>query len=142
MELIINDRLYVAHRLGVGVHLGMDDANPTVARRLRGANACIGLTIHDHIELAKEYQDCVDYVGVGPIFATQTKKDAKKVLGVQVLHEICRSSPLPVVAVGGIQLHNAAQVVAAQPAGIAVCSAVCSAVDPYQSARRLCQLWG
>jgi len=141
VELIINDRLSVAQSLGVGLHVGMDDVDPRIARQCLGAAAWIGLTIHDQLGLAEQYQDCVNYVGVGPIFPTQTKKDSKRLLGTKLLQDICRNSSVPVVAVGGIDLSNAHQVVAAGPAGMAVCSAVCLAADPYQSAYQLCQLW-
>ena len=135
--LIINDHISIAQELGLGVHLGFDDGDPQHAREALGSAALIGITIHHDIERAKKYQHIVNYVGVGPVFPTSTKKDARSVLGIPQLTEIVQQSPLPVVAIGGIQKHNIQQVWSAQPASIAMCSAICQSDTPQQTAQDL-----
>ena len=139
VPLIINDRLSVAQTVGCGLHVGMDDTSPVEARERLGKTAIIGLTIHDRIDLAERYQQVISYVGVGPVFATATKKDAKPVLGVERLREIVLQCPVPVVAIGGISVHNVAAVRATGVAGVAVCSAIMSSKTPSRSAMRLKQ---
>jgi len=140
VPLIINDRLSVAQTVGCGLHVGMDDASPVEARERLGKTAIIGLTIHDRIDLAERYQQVISYVGVGPVFATETKKDAKPVLGVKRLREIVLQCPVPVVAIGGISVHNVAAVRATGVVGVAVCSAIMSSKTPSRSAMRLKRL--
>ena len=137
IPLIINDRLDIAKQLQVGVHLGIDDEDPLYARSFLGNDAIIGITIHDDINRAIQYKDIVDYVGVGPIFPTTTKLDAKPTIGVEGLSLLCTTSPLPVVAIGGISLKNAQKVWKTQPYGIAVCSAICHATNPKTAVKNL-----
>ena len=132
-ELIINDHLDLASQFGTGVHLGMSDGDPVLARKLLGPKATIGITIHDHIERAIQYQSVATYVGVGPVFPTSTKRDAKAVLGVERLTEVVNESPLPVVAIGGIQIHTVKNLLVPHPKYIAVCSAICSAKNPLKA---------
>lgn len=136
-HLIINDHLEVAHELQLGVHLGVDDGDPVQARRLLGPDSIIGITIHNDIERAHRYAGVATYVGVGPVFHTTTKADTKSVLGIEGLEEVLAHSPLPVVAIGGIQMHNIESVIHTKPAHIAVCSAICSASDPLVAWRHL-----
>lgn len=134
VRLIINDRVNVARVLGVGVHLGMEDMKPDQARKLLGHQATIGLTIHNLVDLAVQYKDQIDYVGVGPVFPTLTKKDAKTVLGTGQLKIVYENSPVPVVAIGGINLQNCHEVWDTGVEQIAVCSAIMKATNPRQAA--------
>ena len=136
-QLIINDRVEIAQKLGLGVHLGMEDMKPDDARAILGDNVPIGLTIHNQIDLAERYKDCIDYVGVGPIFPTQTKQDAKTVLGVSSLRLIRQKLNIPIVAIGGIDVHNCQEVWNTGVEQIAVCSAVMNAKDPGEAVLRL-----
>jgi len=79
----------------------------------------------------------IDYVGVGPVFDTPTKPDASAACGIDGLGALCARSLHQTVAIGGIQLHNAAAVKRVGPGGIAVVSAICTAVDPQLAARQL-----
>ncbi len=135
--LIINDRISVARSLGVGVHLGRTDGDPHFARKQLGKDAIIGLTIHRDLSLARKYAGVVDYVGVGPVFPTRTKKDASSTLGLGALAEICSMSPLPVIAIGGIDAKNASSVWNCSPAGVAVCSAICDSDSPGHAAKMI-----
>jgi thiamine-phosphate pyrophosphorylase len=137
IPLIINDRLSVAYEVGDGIHVGIDDVCPIEARKKLGPEAVIGLTIHDRIDLAERYRDVIDYVGVGPIFKTSTKPDAKKILGVARLQEIVQHCPVPVVAIGGISLDTVTSVGKTGVSGISVCSAIIDSIDPALSATRL-----
>ena len=136
-ELIINDHLDLAVRYGIGVHLGMSDGDPVLARKKLGKEATIGITINDNIQRAEQYKDIVDYVGVGPVFPTKTKLDAKSPIGIERLKEVVIRSPLPVVAIGGIQHNNAHQLIVPNPKYIAVCSAICSSKKPLDAFLRL-----
>lgn len=130
VTLIVNDRVDVARKLGVGLHLGMEDMNPTKAREILGDAVTIGLTIHDRLDLAEKYASYIDYVGVGPVFPTQTKKDTKAVLGIERLAEVQEQSSVPVVAIGGINAGNCQEVWSTGVGQIAVCSAIMTAEDP------------
>ena len=79
----------------------------------------------------------VDYVGLGPVFATATKPDAASPIGLAGVATGCRALAVPVVAIGGIQCGNAREVLRAGADGIAVVSAICSAADPGSAAERL-----
>ena len=139
-NLIINDHLDIAYDLGLGVHLGMEDGDPLHARKLLGSSLPIGITIHNQLQRAQKYHTVANYVGVGPIFPTSTKKDARAVIGTEQLSTILTKSPLPVVAIGGIGLNNITKVAQARPQSIALCSAICQALDPFKTAQRLLKL--
>jgi thiamine-phosphate pyrophosphorylase len=79
----------------------------------------------------------VDYVGLGPVFATATKPDAAPALGLAGARAIAARLPVPWIAIGGIDAANAADVIAAGAAGIAVVSAICAADDPAEAAAGL-----
>ena len=124
VPLIVNDRVHVAAQLGVGVHLGQGDMPVWEARQILGPKVLIGMTIHHDVSLAQKAQQSIDYVGVGPVFATKTKLDTKSVLGLELLKKVCEESPVPVIAIGGIDARNAAEVRRSQPMGLAVCSGI------------------
>ena len=138
IPLIINDHVDVAAELGVGVHLGLEDGCPHSARQILGPEACIGLTVHKWLEYGERFSAVIDYIGCGPIFETQTKADAKAPFGVETLKHLCQASKVPVVAIGGIDSHNAPSVWAARPWAIAVSSAIVQATDPMRAAQGLC----
>jgi len=138
IPLIINDRLDVALAAGAdGVHLGQNDMPYAEARKILGPDAIIGLTVETMEEaLAAENLD-VDYLGVSPIFPTPTKTDTKEPWGSERLRLLRARSRHVLIAIGGINAANAAQVMAAGADGIAVVSAICSAPDPESAARQL-----
>ncbi|MDQ4085859.1 MAG: thiamine phosphate synthase [Actinomycetota bacterium] len=138
VPLLVNDRLDVALAAGAhGVHLGQDDVDVEEARSLAGPQLLIGLSVStpDEMSAANALADgTVDYLGVGPVFATPTKTDAKEPLGIDGLADLCRRTTLPCVAIGGIHAGNADAVRGAGVDGVAVISAICTAPDPAEAA--------
>lgn len=141
VAVFVDDRADVALAAGAhGVHVGQSDLPAPVVRRLAGPALRIGWSVHDHDELAevRRWPDgTVDYLGIGPVYPTTTKADAKTPLGVDGLAALVADSPLPCVAIGGITVERAPAVWATGVAGLAVVSAVCAAPDPAQAARQL-----
>ena len=141
VPLIVNNRLEVAAAAGAaGVHVGQADASPALARDRLGPAAIIGLSITGASQLATLAADHVDYLGVGPVFATATKPDAEPPMGLAGLATVRAGTALPIVAIGGIDRTNAARVIAAGADGIAVVSAICAAPAPRDAARELAGL--
>jgi thiamine-phosphate pyrophosphorylase len=136
--LIVNDRVDVALAADAdGVHLGQDDMPYRAARRILGQNAIIGLSV-ETMDQAEEAESLdVDYLGVSPIFPTPTKTDTKTPWRIEGLNMLRERSRHVLVAIGGINLSNAAQVLESGADGLAVVSAICSAHDPEQTARGL-----
>ena len=135
VPLIVNDRPWVAKAAHAdGVHVGQDDGDSRAARRLLGPDAIVGLSVTRASEVGTVDAGVVDYVGLGPVFASATKADAALPLGVDGLREVGATLPVPFVAIGGIDAANAGAVIAAGAVGIAVVSAICAAPDPRASA--------
>lgn len=140
VPLIVNDHLDVALAAEAdGLHLGQGDGDPVAARAALGPDAILGLSVTRIEELA-QVPDCVDYLGVGPVFATATKADAASPLGLDGFGAICRASRLPCVAIGGIDRASAGDCMRAGAAGIAVVSAVSQAADPGAATAELLRL--
>ena len=142
VPLIVNDRVDVALAAGAdGVHVGQEDMPAADARRLMGDGAFIGLSITSLEEAGALDGDVVDYVGVGPVFATPTKPDAATPLGIDGTRDVCRALPgVPSVAIGGVSSANAAEVLATGVHGLAVVSAICGAHHPRAAAAELAEL--
>lgn len=140
VPLILNDRVEVAKAAGAdGVHLGQDDLDAARARQILGPDGLIGVSAGTAEEAARVDKGCADYVGIGAVYATATKPDAGPAIGIAGLAALALTlAPLPVVAIGGIGLRQAAEVMAGGAAdGIAVVSAICGAQDPEAAARTL-----
>ena len=134
--VFVNDRPDVALAAGAdGVHLGADDLDVAQARRLAGDRLVIGATART-LETAREAIAAgADYVGFGPIFATQTKAVDAAPRGVDELARVARELGAPVVAIGGIGLSNVAAVARHGACAAAVISDVLGATDPAGRAR-------
>jgi len=119
------------------VHVGQDDMPYKMARSLMGPGAIIGLSVEkwEDVEEA-EVLDC-DYIGVSPVFETPTKTDTKGAWGLDGLSRIRAFSRHSLVAIGGLNASNAADVVKAGGDCVAVVSAVCAAADPEAASREL-----
>jgi thiamine-phosphate pyrophosphorylase len=138
VPLVINDRVDVALAAGAhGVHVGQSDMHPADVRALIGPDMLLGLSIDRWDQLQEAEGLDVDYLGLGPVYATATKADAGEPLGLDGLRRAVDFSSKPVVAIGGIGLENAARVAACDPAGLAVVSAICSAESPRAAAQAL-----
>lgn len=136
---LVNDRVDVALAVDAdGVHLGQDDLPYETARRLLGPGKIIGITVSSLTEALTAARQGADYLGVSPIFFTRTKLDAGTPTGLALLREIRNAVDLPLAAIGGITLTNAAEVVAAGADMICAISQVvthpdvCVAVKKFQ----------
>lgn len=123
-KIIINDRVDLALALKAdGVHLGQDDLPPEAARRLLGPEAIIGFSTHslDQARLAAKMP--VDYIAIGPIFATSTKETSDSAIGLEELRLVRQAvGAIPLVAIGGITFENSQDVVSAGAAAVAAVS--------------------
>ncbi len=138
VPLIINDRVDVALAVEAdGVHLGQDDMPAAKARRLLGSGFLLGLSVSSPAEAAEADPRIVDYVGLGPVYRTTSKADAKGLLGLDRLRSLRALVPVPVVAISGIDPGNAEGVIRAGADGVAVVSAICAAKDPRHAAAAL-----
>lgn len=138
IPLVINDRIDVTLACGAdGVHLGQSDMPVQDARRLLPAEVFIGWSVETLQDVQRATHLPVDYLGVSPVFATPTKTDTSAPWGLDGLRQVRAATPLPLVAIGGIDPDNALQVLQAGADGLAVVSAICSADDPRAAAARL-----
>jgi hydroxymethylpyrimidine kinase/phosphomethylpyrimidine kinase/thiamine-phosphate diphosphorylase len=134
--VLVNDRADVAAASGAGgVHLGGDDLSPAWARRLLGETAWIGGTANSLEEALRVAAEPVDYLGVGPVFGTGSKRDPAPVLGLELLRRIVEAVDKPVIAIGGLTPDRVAPVLDAGAHGLAVLSAVVADRDPRAAAR-------
>lgn len=141
VPLVLNDRVAIAKKAQLdGVHLGQGDMPILEARAILGSDVWLGLSINtlEELQIAQmQYLSQLDYVGIGPVFATKTKLNHAPPNGIEELRELVANSQLPTVAIGGIGQANAAQVYATGCDGIAVVSAICAAKDPQAAASAL-----
>ncbi|MEQ6354500.1 thiamine phosphate synthase [Lysinibacillus sp. M3] len=130
VPFIINDDVELAIKLRAdGVHIGQEDFPVSMVREKIG-NILLGVSVHSQAELKTALQYGADYVGIGPIFSTTSKSDAKPPSGTEFLQQVRRQYPeLPIVAIGGINCSNAHTVFKAGADGIAVISAICESED-------------
>ena len=119
------------------MHLGQSDIPVDVARRLLPPQVFIGWSVETPADVARAATLPVDYLGVSPVFATPTKTDTHTPWGLDGLRQVRAATALPLVAIGGIQASNAAEVMAAGADGLAVVSAICAAPDPAHAAADL-----
>ncbi|EGW39452.1 thiamine phosphate synthase [Desulfosporosinus sp. OT] len=109
---IINDYLDLALAVGAdGVHIGQDDLPLSKVRELVGPDLLIGVSTHSPAQAHQAVKDGADYIGVGPLFATQTKIDVCDPVGLDYLNYVVKNLKIPFVAIGGIKEHNLAEVV-------------------------------
>ncbi len=136
VPFVINDNVLLAKAVDAdGVHVGQDDTPARQARLVMGPRAIIGVSVSTMNELERtDLSDC-DYIGTGPVFPTGTKLDAKPDLGLASFREVVERSPLPVVAIGGINPGNAGACFAHGATGVAVISCITRAQDPAGAAR-------
>ena len=118
--LVINDRADLAKLFGAGVHLGQDDLIPSIARRVTGPDTMIGFSTHNERQLRAACAEPADYLALGPIFGTATKKNPDATVGVDELRRLRLLAPCPLVAIGGITRGNARQVIEAGADAVAV----------------------
>ncbi len=137
--LILNDRVHLVERAGFdGAHVGQEDLAPGEARRLLGSGRVLGLSTHHPGQVSVADQEPVDYIAVGPAFETGSKENPDPVIGLEGVRAARRLTQRPLVAIGGIKLENAAQVIAAGADSVAVITAVFGkSVDPVATGRKV-----
>jgi thiamine-phosphate pyrophosphorylase len=142
-RLIVNDRADVARLSGAdGVHLGQDDLTPAQARLVVGADVVVGVSTHNGEQARKAVQEPIDYLAIGPVFPTSSKDKPDPVVGLDGVaraNAIAAARGLPLVAIGGITLDNAAAVLEAGASSVAVISDLLAA-DPAARARAFVRL--
>lgn len=139
IPFIVNNEVELALALDAdGVHVGQGDMPAAEVRRLVGDNMIIGLSVSNAEEMRAVDPAIVDYVGCGPVFTTATKPDAAPAVGIEGWAALSALSPLPLVAIGGINVERARAIRAAGRCdGVAVVSAICAAEDPAAAAQQL-----
>ena len=142
VTFIINDRIDIALAVNAdGVHVGQEDMPCQIARHLLGPKKIIGVTARTVAQALQAEKDGANYLGVSPLFPTLTKKDAGPPVGLQLLQDIKKQSKLPLVAIGGITLENAASVIAAGADAICAISAVVTREDVEGEIRKFQELF-
>lgn len=133
--LVINDDIEAAVAANAdGAHIGQGDMAPQKARALLGEERILGLSCEDVHTVAAARHAPIDYLGIGPVFATATKTDHKPAIGWSGLSAFVSQTDLPVVAIGGIKPCHMSNVMAAGADGAAVVSAICGQDDPKVAA--------
>lgn len=127
---IVNDRVDIAWAVDAdGVHLGQDDLALEIARKLLGKKKIIGLTVHSLEQAKNALKLGADYLAVSPVFATTTKLDTGRPTGISLIRQIKLKIALPLVAIGGITILNAAEVIRAGADSLCAISSVVTQPD-------------
>lgn len=137
MKLILNDRATLAARIGWdGVHVGQEDLPAREARKLVGPAAWVGLSTHNETQLRAANLEPVNYIAIGPVFATGSKANPDPVIGLEGVRRALSLTNKPLVAIGGITAETAAAVIEAGADAVAVIAAIFApGLSAGQSAR-------
>ena len=138
---IVDDRADIAKLLDAGVHLGQDDLPPKLARRIMGSGGTVGFSTHNAEQLRAADDEPADYLAIGPIFRTPSKRKPDPVVGIERLSQWRPLTPRPLVAIGGITRENAASVLAAGADSVAVISDLLPEVCTRKSLRQRMDEW-
>jgi thiamine-phosphate pyrophosphorylase len=144
MRLILNDRAALVPAVGWdGVHVGQQDLPPRQARLLVRESALVGLSTHNEEQLIAADREPVDYIAIGPVFATASKRDTSPIIGLDGVRRARALTRKPLVAIGGITLKTAASVYAAGADSLAVIAAIFAAPgrSPAQSAKDFLEIF-
>ncbi|HEX4038700.1 MAG TPA: thiamine phosphate synthase [Acidobacteriaceae bacterium] len=147
MRLILNDRAALAAGAGWGgVHVGQDDLPPSEARQIVGRGALVGLSTHNDAQVIVANREPVDYIAIGPVFATPTKLDSSPVIGLEGVARARALIDKPLVAIGGITRETAPAVYDAGADSIAVIGAIFGSAgahgrSPADSARDFLEIF-
>jgi thiamine-phosphate pyrophosphorylase len=141
--LIVNDRADIARLADAdGVHVGQDDLPPAAVRRVIGSEAIVGLSTHTPDQIDAAVREPIDYVAVGPLFGTATKDTGYAPIGLDLVRDAAArasAAGVPLVAIGGITLDRAADVVAAGASSVAVITDLLASSDPEERVRAYLQ---
>lgn len=140
--LIVNRHLELARTaLADGVHLGAEGPTLREARRELGPSAILGYSAHSPREALRALEEGAHYVMFSPVFDTPSKRGILKPVGLAALTQLARDAPGPVIALGGIDGSNLAEVAATGAAGIAVIRAIFAATSPRSATAQLLARW-
>jgi thiamine-phosphate pyrophosphorylase len=141
VPLIVNDRIDIALAIGAdGVHIGQSDLPAAIVRKIIGRDMLLGVSASSASEALQAQLDGADYLGVGAMFHTGTKKDAR-IVSMEELKRIRQAVRIPIVAIGGINRENAASFREAKINGLAVVSAIIAQTDIKGAASKLKHLF-
>ena len=134
-SFFVNDRADIAQLSGAsGVHVGQEDLGVEQARAVIGADGWIGVSTHNEAQFLSAVKTSADYIAVGPIFGTTTKENPDPVVGTGLIRSVRTLTKKPIVAIGGITLERAAEVIEAGADSAAVIGDILRAEDPAQRA--------
>ncbi|NMD69052.1 thiamine phosphate synthase [Bacillus sp. DNRA2] len=138
IPFLVNDDVDLALELDAdGVHIGQDDESVESVRRRIG-NKILGVSAHTMEEAELAISQGADYLGIGPVYPTTTKEDARKAAGFTLIQELRKSgNHIPIVGIGGINQENSAAVIGAGADGVSVISAISNAVDVCLAAQQI-----
>jgi thiamine-phosphate pyrophosphorylase len=137
ITFIVNDRADVAALAGArGVHVGQEDLGVEEAREVVGQDRLVGLSTHNRTQFEQAAAGSADYIAVGPIFSTSTKVNPDPVVGTELIRQVRPLTDKPIVAIGGITLESAAEVIRAGADSVAVISDILRARKPGERARQ------
>ncbi len=138
---LVNDRPDIARLAGAdGVHLGQDDVAVSDARKIVGSDGLIGISTHNLEQFRAAIELDADYIAVGPVFATGGKKNPGPVIGIEFIRKARALTDKPIVAIGGITLERAPEVIAAGANSVAVISDILGAKNPAQRAKQFLEI--
>jgi thiamine-phosphate pyrophosphorylase len=138
---VVDDRADISRLAGAtGVHLGQDDLSVPAARDIVGADCLIGLSTHNLRQFAAAVESSADYIAFGPIFPTSGKQNPDPVVGVDLIRTARKLTTKPIVAIGGITLERAREVIDAGADSVAVISDILKAKNPADRVRQYLQL--
>ena len=139
--LLVNDRPDIARLVGAdGVHVGQDDVGVAAARAIVGPEAMVGISTHSLEQLQEAERSDADYIAVGPVFETRSKRKADPVVGLELLRRARQLTRKPIVAIGGITLERAASVIEAGADSVAVISDILAAKYPAARVRQYLEI--
>jgi thiamine-phosphate pyrophosphorylase len=137
VTFIVNDRADVAFLAGAnGVHFGQEDLSVEEARAIVGSDKLVGISTHNRAQFEQAAATSADYIAVGPVFSTSTKANPDPVVGTEFIRQVRPLTNKPIVAIGGITLERAAEVVRAGADSVAVIGDILRAPDPGRRARQ------
>ncbi|NOQ26599.1 MAG: thiamine phosphate synthase [Bacteroidales bacterium] len=137
-KFIINDNVQLAKEVEAdGVHLGMNDLSPELAREILGSDAIIGGTANNFDQIQTLYKQKVDYIGLGPFRFTSTKKNLALILGIEGYKEIIKECEnyninIPIIGIGGITPNDISLILETGVYGIAASSIICNSSSPVE----------
>jgi thiamine-phosphate pyrophosphorylase len=139
-KFFVNDRPDVAYLAGAdGVHVGQDDLDAEAVRAVIGEERWVGVSTHDKEQFGRAASSSADYIAIGPVFATTSKVNPDPVVGTELIRKLRPLTQRPIVAIGGITLERAAEVIEAGADSVAVISDILGAADPAERARQFLQ---